>query len=119
MADPSRIADVAFDLFSKTETILIMATGRLIGWIMGNRFDLIADMKSFVNARGGKYEEWYVGACTDPRTTLFDTHKVRKNSDAWIYLVADSAIAATHFPHPPRQLFKQFPQSLALTLELE
>jgi len=85
---------VAFDLFSKTETILIMATGRLIGWIMGNRFDLIADMKSFVNARGGKYEEWYVGACTDPRTTLFDTHKVRKNSDAWIYLVADSAIAA-------------------------
>jgi hypothetical protein len=61
---------------------------------MGNNFELIADMKSFINARGRKYKEWYVGACTDPRTTLFKTHKVRKNSDAWIYLVADSAIVA-------------------------
>jgi hypothetical protein len=61
---------------------------------MGSNFELIADMKSFINARGGKYKEWYVGACTNPRTTLFETRKVRKNSDAWIYLVADSAIAA-------------------------
>ena len=60
---------------------------------MGSNFELIADMKLFINAHGRKYEEWYVGACTDPRTILFETHKVRKNSDAWIYLVADSAIA--------------------------
>jgi len=61
---------------------------------MGSNFELIADMKSFINARGSKFEEWYVGACTDPRATLFETHKVRKNSDAWIYLVAESTIAA-------------------------
>ena len=61
---------------------------------MGNRFDLIGDMKSFMRPHGGDFKEWYVGASLDPHATLFETHKVIKTSDNWIYLVAESAETA-------------------------
>lgn len=68
---------------------------------MATPYELIGDIKSFIQAHGDDYGEWYVGVSPIPHATLFETHKVTKNSNTWIYLIADTADAAiemaTHF----------------------
>jgi hypothetical protein len=61
---------------------------------MGSTQDLIGDLKSFIRKHGGNYSGWYLGVSPTPRAMLFETHKVAKNSDDWIYLTADSANVA-------------------------
>jgi hypothetical protein len=58
---------------------------------MADVHTVIMDIKAFIQSHGGEFEAWYVGDSPTPRTTLFDTHKVKKESDAWIYLIADNA----------------------------
>ena len=61
---------------------------------MGSTQDLIGDLKSFIRKHGGNYSDWFLGVSPTPRAKLFETHKVAKTSDDWIYLIADSARVA-------------------------
>ena len=45
------------------------------------KFEILAYMKEF----GGDFNEWYVGIAADPKSTLFQTHKVHKEDDIWLH----------------------------------
>jgi len=39
----------------------------------------------YMKGLGGAFGDWYVGAAADPEQALFDVHKVRSNTEPWIY----------------------------------
>lgn len=54
----------------------------------------IADIRTYIEQRGGAYREWYVGIATDPRARLFRDHGVGENGDFWIYRECESSLVA-------------------------
>lgn len=45
------------------------------------KFEVLAYIKEF----GGDFSDWYLGISEDPMRTLFETHKVDKEADSWLY----------------------------------
>ncbi len=52
------------------------------------------DIRDYIAGWGSHYPNWYVGIATDPEQRLFGDHKVKRNSDYWIYRIASSADVA-------------------------
>ena len=45
------------------------------------KFDIMAYIKEF----GSEFGDWYVGIAEDPKSALFETHKVDPDKDIWLY----------------------------------
>ena len=56
--------------------------------------EIIDDIKSHMQERGGKYSDWYVGISKDARDRLFNGHGVKEKKDVWIYSKASSSQTA-------------------------
>ncbi|GMV98510.1 MAG: hypothetical protein AMXMBFR83_28600 [Phycisphaerae bacterium] len=46
---------------------------------------IIEDIRTHIQKRGGAYGEWYVGIGVRVRERLFMEHKVRQKGDHWIH----------------------------------
>jgi hypothetical protein len=42
----------------------------------------LSEIKEYINAREGKYDQWYAGITEDPKKRLFTDHAVKHD---WIY----------------------------------
>jgi hypothetical protein len=40
---------------------------------------------AYIRGVGGAFGDWYVGAAVEPTSILFQAHRVRPDSDPWIY----------------------------------
>ena len=56
--------------------------------------EIKADIERYIEDRDANYGNWYVGIAADPRDRLFEDHRVKKESDLWIYRKAMSSAAA-------------------------
>ena len=56
-----------------------------------NRQEIIDDIKSHMQKRGGEYSDWYVGISKDAKDRLFNDHSVKEKKDVWIYRSASSS----------------------------
>ena len=45
------------------------------------KFEILAYIKEF----GGDFSDWYVGIAADPKSTMFQTHKVHQEDDIWLH----------------------------------
>ena len=54
------------------------------------KYDILAYIKEF----GGDFFDYYVGIAVKPEEALFETHKVDKTNDPWLYRQTLSSIAA-------------------------
>lgn len=52
--------------------------------------EIIDDIKSHMQKRGGEYSDWYVGISKDAKDRLFNGHSVKEKKDVWIYRKAGS-----------------------------
>jgi len=55
---------------------------------------VIADIRAYIEQRGGAYRGWYVGIASDPRARLFRDHGVDEKDDMWIYRECESSVLA-------------------------
>ncbi|MEO5372858.1 MAG: hypothetical protein H7840_01120 [Alphaproteobacteria bacterium] len=55
--------------------------------------DIISDITTYIAKFGGRYGEWYVGASTDPKQSLYTRHKVKKG-DPGLLRTAHSEVQA-------------------------
>ena len=55
---------------------------------------IVGDLAAYVRFHGGNFSGWYVGISANPRTRLFDDHRVRARSDKWIFRAARDAVSA-------------------------
>jgi len=53
-----------------------------------SRSEIINDVEDYINKRGGRYGEWFVGCTGSPKQILFKRHGVREKGDAWISRLA-------------------------------
>jgi len=58
------------------------------------REQAIADIRAYVERRGGAYRAWYFGIASDPRARLFRDHGVAEKGDSWIYRECESSEVA-------------------------
>lgn len=56
--------------------------------------EIIDDIKSHIQNRGGEYSDWYVGISKDAKDRLFNNHCVKEKKDVWIYRKASSSEVA-------------------------
>ncbi|MCK4788816.1 MAG: hypothetical protein KAV87_34055 [Desulfobacteraceae bacterium] len=56
--------------------------------------EIIDDIKSHMQKRGGEYSDWYVGISKDAKDRLFNGHSVKEKEDMWIYTTASSSQVA-------------------------
>ena len=56
--------------------------------------EIIDDIKSHIQKRGGENSDWYVGISKDARDRLFSDHSVKEKKDIWIYRKASSSQTA-------------------------
>ena len=57
--------------------------------------DLYLEIKDFINARDGKYREWFVGLTSGSvNSCLFVQHRVSEDSDRWIFRECPNATIA-------------------------
>ena len=61
---------------------------------MKSKQQIIEDITTHIQKRGGHPDTWYVGTSADVRSALFGQHKVKEKGDRWIGRRADSAVAA-------------------------
>jgi hypothetical protein len=54
----------------------------------------ISDIKSFIQQRGGSYEDFYVGISKNAARRLFGDHCVELNEPTWIFINAENAATA-------------------------
>ncbi len=52
------------------------------------------DIKGHISHCGGTYSAWYVGITETPRERVFQDHKVKEKTDAYIWRKAESANVA-------------------------
>ena len=45
------------------------------------KYEILAYIKEF----GGEFHDWYVGIASDPKNTMFETHRVDEEDDIWLY----------------------------------
>lgn len=55
---------------------------------------IVSRIKSHVRKRGGLPGKWFIGVSSVPRSTLFDSHSVRRQGDYWILIHATSSKVA-------------------------
>lgn len=53
--------------------------------------EIIDDIKSHIQKRGGAYSDWYVGISKDAKDRLLNGHGVKEKKDVWIYRKATSS----------------------------
>lgn len=52
---------------------------------------IIQDFLNHIKKCGGNYFDWYLGISKDAENRLFNEHRVRRESDAWIFRKANSS----------------------------
>ena len=55
---------------------------------------IIEDIRTHMQKRGGEYGDWCVGIGSSARDSLFNEHHVKQKGDRWILRRAGSALAA-------------------------
>jgi len=55
---------------------------------------IIGDIRTHMQKRGGAYGDWFVGISAQVRASLFEQHHVRKDGDHWILRHAESSRVA-------------------------
>lgn len=55
---------------------------------------IVSEISGYIDKRGGKYSDWYVGIASDPKARLFNDHNVDQKNGAWIYRECESADVA-------------------------
>ena len=51
---------------------------------------IVAEFDEYIEKRGGKYSDYYVGITDDAERRLFDEHKVDRDHGSWVYAPAIS-----------------------------
>jgi len=52
---------------------------------------ITTDIISFIEEKGGRTLDWYVGITSNPEQRLFAEHGLQKTGEDWIYRTADTA----------------------------
>ena len=50
-----------------------------------NREEIITEIKGHIGRFGGGFGEWWVGTAKDPRSPLFESHRVAEMNDGLTY----------------------------------
>ena len=58
---------------------------------MASEAEIKAEMKAYIDKRGGPYSSWYAGIAADPKDRLFSDHGVDKDNGAWIFRTSSTA----------------------------
>lgn len=48
-------------------------------------YELLKEIKEYIDANGGSYQNWYVGISKNPEKRLYQEHNVDKIFDLWIF----------------------------------
>ena len=67
--------------------------------------EIVDDIKSHIQERGGDHCDWYVGISKDAKDKLFNGHRVKEKRDVWIYRKSNS-------PHIAREVEGYFVNTL-------
>ena len=57
---------------------------------MATEQEIIDEIVSHIQDRGGSYSEWYVGIASDPKDRLFVGHNVSEKNDYWFFKKAQN-----------------------------
>ena len=57
---------------------------------MPTQEEIKTEIRQFIEEKGGRILDWYVGISSAPEERLFQEHGLIKNNDDWIYRTAES-----------------------------
>ncbi len=62
--------------------------------MLGPEWQIINEIRAYVDACGGDYHRWWVGISEQPKARLFGDHRVRESGDRWIFRTARDSNSA-------------------------
>ena len=92
---PERLRRALSDVHQvQTEVALVFSDGSSRFLVVYSVQQIKHEILAYIYELGGDFFNYYVGIAKDPEQALFETHKVDKTKDPWLYRQALSNTAA-------------------------